>query len=717
MRKLTLLSLLFLAVSCGTDTVNIDQYALECSKPGGVTICHVPPGNPSAAHTITVGHPAVLKGHFKNHKGDHYGPCTCEDRQDCQPQCEENDCECLQNCPPPPRCGDQECNGVETCSTCSLDCGVCEPTCGDQVCNINETCESCITDCGQCPPPPSYCGDESCDISESCDNCQIDCGECPPPPCGDDECCGEDCPETCEGDCNGSGGPEVPTCPDDVSCGENPNPGVPGNPGPGNTPNNPVNNPNTGFAGGCNAHGYTNTQVNQVGAGVLLGLYLLFLFASFKFDLKRHTWVFRGILIALIICTTALVYAFPSNNLKPAPGSNDYWVTESPTVSLPSVSLLYGYENDPVRLVDLNTGKTLRNIIENRHMVHLMAAYSFAEAFQVGIDIPFVPSQDGQGGIGNVRILTKLSVLNFSYLRLGVGIDFGVPSSTVNFVDDEGFTFTPKLLASTSVWRFDFATNLGIELRDGGDIVGQSTEPVVVAPKILGTLGGRFHLIEKEPLDLDIVADAFASTPFRDTTSRNLSLELIGGAQARFQNGLALRVGAGAGLTAGVGTPDYRILGGISYTWGEVPCKKLVVNNVINVVQQPPVEVPVPVLVPVPLPILKGIYFPYDSSKLTLEAQATILENLNTIKWAQDKGLKYRVVLLIGRADKRGTNKYNDNLSTRRVNAVKDFMAQQGFDISKLQTESQGELKSNQNAQTQLALAKDRVVLTIIVTE
>ncbi len=39
-----------------------------------VTICHVPPGNPGNAHTITIGAPAV-PAHLANHDGDAVGPC------------------------------------------------------------------------------------------------------------------------------------------------------------------------------------------------------------------------------------------------------------------------------------------------------------------------------------------------------------------------------------------------------------------------------------------------------------------------------------------------------------------------------------------------------------------------------------------------------------------------------------------------------------------
>jgi len=51
-------------------------------------------------------------------------------------------------------CGDGVCEGVESCSSCAPDCGLCE-YCGDGTCNAGETCNTCSNDCGTCPTPNS----------------------------------------------------------------------------------------------------------------------------------------------------------------------------------------------------------------------------------------------------------------------------------------------------------------------------------------------------------------------------------------------------------------------------------------------------------------------------------------------------------------------------------------------------------------------------------
>ena len=57
-----------------TAMVMTTPTSVQADPQEKVTICHVPPGNPENAHTITVGFPALV-AHFANHGGDSFGEC------------------------------------------------------------------------------------------------------------------------------------------------------------------------------------------------------------------------------------------------------------------------------------------------------------------------------------------------------------------------------------------------------------------------------------------------------------------------------------------------------------------------------------------------------------------------------------------------------------------------------------------------------------------
>jgi hypothetical protein len=92
-------------------------------------------------------------------------------------------------------CGDGRCSNGETCSSCSSDCGSCQPVyrCGDGVCNGGETCSSCSSDCGSCQQRELPVIVYTCDQrgGECCDNG------------GQGVVSGAaDCPATCFSKCN-----------------------------------------------------------------------------------------------------------------------------------------------------------------------------------------------------------------------------------------------------------------------------------------------------------------------------------------------------------------------------------------------------------------------------------------------------------------------------------------------------------------------------------
>ncbi len=149
------------------------------------------------------------------------GNQTCEAAETCS--------NCSVDCGLCTGCGDKVCGGTESCQTCPGDCGGCA-YCGDGKCNVGEDCKACVKDCGACAS--SYCGDSKCDVAtETCTSCAKDCGACPvsttgcaasdKPGCGgcaceacvcalDDYCCAGKWTQYCAGLCKGQCGGKCP---------------------------------------------------------------------------------------------------------------------------------------------------------------------------------------------------------------------------------------------------------------------------------------------------------------------------------------------------------------------------------------------------------------------------------------------------------------------------------------------------------------------------
>jgi peptidoglycan-associated lipoprotein len=79
------------------------------------------------------------------------------------------------------------------------------------------------------------------------------------------------------------------------------------------------------------------------------------------------------------------------------------------------------------------------------------------------------------------------------------------------------------------------------------------------------------------------------------------------------------------------------------------------------------------------------VYFSTDSTDLSPEAQQTVA---NQARWLQ-KYAQYTITIE-GHADERGTREYNIALGARRAQAVRDFLARNGINASRVRTISYG---------------------------
>jgi hypothetical protein len=166
--RFTSFSVLLVCAVTATTSGDEHQHHVRLVKLPTIEICHIPPGNPSNFHTITVSENA-LDAHSAH--GDPVGSCN----ENCNDLCSDgnactvdhfNDCEeegCIPEADRPPLfCDDGDyCNGIETCDPATGCQDGVDPCQAPLLCDEpNARCVDCLQD-SDCPDG-STCNDGSC---------------------------------------------------------------------------------------------------------------------------------------------------------------------------------------------------------------------------------------------------------------------------------------------------------------------------------------------------------------------------------------------------------------------------------------------------------------------------------------------------------------------------------------------------------------------------
>jgi len=168
---LCLSSLVLLAVAPGAGD------ARQCPDapppfPKMVTICHVPPGNPARAHTITVAEPAV-RAHLAH--GDHLGECPsgctrnpslCDDGNACTSDRCDADGQCSHepvNCDDGNVCTSDLCDPAAGCVSVANDGASCDDS---NACTSGDVCAGTV--CKGSAVPGCCAANADCDDGDAC---------------------------------------------------------------------------------------------------------------------------------------------------------------------------------------------------------------------------------------------------------------------------------------------------------------------------------------------------------------------------------------------------------------------------------------------------------------------------------------------------------------------------------------------------------------------
>jgi len=258
---------------------------------------------------------------------------------------------------------------------------------------------------------------------------------------------------------------------------------------------------------------------------------------------------------------------FELNSFHPASTPDDGYQLERSQVlrSLqPSLAAVVQIDDDPLTWQKEEDGSFQDKAVEVERLlvVHFTAALGLFDYVQLGAQLPLYLDKGrpaSAGGVGDARIVPK-GAYRFPVgdIEMGVGISLPVsfPSGESKSFTGEGqVAFEPRIMMDLLIGRLRLIGNGALLIKEGEERHGLAR-----GKEIFGGLGAQFEAFESFLLQ----AEFMLGTQGHDFFGRaSTPAELLGGMKYTFPGGISISAAAGAGLTPGIGAPDFRFIAGL----------------------------------------------------------------------------------------------------------------------------------------------------------
>ncbi len=468
-------------------------------------------------------------------------------------------------------------------------------------------------------------------------------------------------------------------------------------------------------------------------------------------------------------------------NFRPAAATTiNYFVTEGAQTLphlIPAAGFYLTYAHKPLQIWDVTHDETYRSYVEHQLSLDLNLAMGLWDFLEVGLGLPVALYQHGDqqdlfgssdtvgSALGDLRLIVKGRLLTLGPVSVGLAVPVSFPTgSEDNLTGQGGVTVTPTAVLGLSTRWVDAALNAGYRFRPEQSITvaALDQDKINVDDEVVLSLGLKVPVWQDR---IDLIADGFVSLSTHDLDSEEVPAEVLGGLRFHLPAGLTAHMGAGPGISGGIGTPTFRVFAGLGYQYvppkvvppppdrdgdgivdaddrcpddpedtdgfedqdgcpdpdndqdkildpaDKCPNDPETYNEFEDADGCPDAKPAAKVQITRTAITVPTVYF--DTNKDSLQQRSH--QTLKEVAALLQKNEWVKKVRLEGHTDDRGDDAYNMDLSQRRMATVKQFLMDQGVAADRLEAKGYGETKPIADNKTAKGRAQNRRVEFVIV--
>ncbi|WP_158542503.1 OmpA family protein [Lujinxingia litoralis] len=308
-------------------------------------------------------------------------------------------------------------------------------------------------------------------------------------------------------------------------------------------------------------------------------------------------WAGWGLLVgAMMSAAPAVAQDAPElpplqvQRFRPAPGVGDYLGVFGTAVAPHlgwQVGGYFNYADDPVQIAALNSPE--RRTVAYQAQLDLMGSVGLWDRAEIGLVLPWTVLQRGEelqpllppgsssssdltrSALNDWRVTAKYQILGLDRSKVGLALigALSIPMGDEQALSGDGGVGAEGLLAADYV-VFDairLGANLGFRYRPGQRVIRQN----VIGNEILWGFAAHAPFLTE---NLDILAEvngavgvAHKVAPLSGIASGEVPAEIKGALRYRVAEGWTVTGGLGAGLSEGIGSPNWRAFLGLGGQW------------------------------------------------------------------------------------------------------------------------------------------------------